>query len=83
MRDFHDGSVVKESAYNAGDIRDAGSILNGEDTLEEETAIYSRILAWKIQWTEEPGGLQSKELDVTEHEDKTRQGMDMWGLEFF
>ena len=77
MRDFPDGSVVKESAYSAGDIRDAGSSLNGEDTLEEETAIYSRILAWKIQWTEEPGGLQSKELDVTQHEDKTRQGMEM------
>ena len=77
MRGFHDGSVVKESTYNAGDIRDKGLILNGEDTLEEEMAIYSRILAWKIQWTEEPGGLQSKELDVTEHEDKTRQGMEM------
>ena len=39
-----------------------------EDTLEKEIAIHSSILAWKIPWTEEPGGLQSmgsKELDMT------------------
>ena len=30
-------------------------------------ASHSSILAWKIKWTEEPGGLQSKELDMTEH----------------
>jgi len=28
-----------------------------DDPLEKERAIYSRILAWKIPWTEEPGGL--------------------------
>ena len=28
-----------------------------EDPLEEEMAIHSSILAWKIPWTEEPGGL--------------------------
>ena len=28
-----------------------------EDPLEEEMAAHSSILAWKIQWTEEPGGL--------------------------
>ena len=32
--------------------------LGGEDSLEEEMATYSRILALKIPWTEEPGGLQ-------------------------
>ena len=31
--------------------------LGQEDPLEEEMAIYSSILAWKILWTEEPGGL--------------------------
>ena len=31
------------------------------DPLEEEMATHSSILAWKIQWTEEPGGLQSME----------------------
>ena len=33
--------------------------LGGEDPLEEEMAIHSSILAWKISWKEEPGGLQS------------------------
>ena len=30
-----------------------------EDTLEEEIATHSSILAWEISWAEEPGGLQS------------------------
>ena len=30
-----------------------------EDPLEKEMAIHSSILAWRIPWTEEPGGLQS------------------------
>ena len=34
--------------------------LGGEDPLEEEMATHSRILAWEIPWTEEPGGPQSK-----------------------
>ena len=33
--------------------------LGGEDPLEEKMAAHSSILAWEIQWTEEPGGLQS------------------------
>ena len=40
-----------------------------EDPLEKEMATHSSILAWRIPWTEEPGGLQSmahKELDMTE-----------------
>ena len=43
--------------------------LGWEDPLEKEIAIHSSILAWKIPWTEEPGGLQSmgqKELDMTQ-----------------
>ena len=31
--------------------------LGQEDPLEKGMATYSRILAWKIPWTEEPGGL--------------------------
>ena len=34
--------------------------LGGEDPLEEEMATYSSILPWRIPWTEEPGGLQSR-----------------------
>ena len=33
--------------------------LGQEDPLEEELATHSSILAWRIPWTEEPGGLQS------------------------
>ena len=33
--------------------------LGWEDPLEKEMAIHSSILAWRISWTEEPGGLQS------------------------
>ena len=33
--------------------------LGQEDPLEEEMATHTSILAWKIPWTEEPGGLQS------------------------
>ena len=33
--------------------------LGREDSLEEGTATHSSILAWRIPWTEEPGGLQS------------------------
>ena len=43
--------------------------LSREDPLEEGMAIHSSILAWRIPWTEEPGGLQSmghKESDTTE-----------------
>ena len=35
--------------------------LGWEDLLEKEMAAHSRILAWEIPWTEEPGGLQSTE----------------------
>ena len=34
--------------------------VGGEDPLEEEMAAHSNILAWKIPWTEDPGGLQPK-----------------------
>ena len=33
--------------------------LGGEDPLEKKVATHSSILAWRIPWTEEPGGLQS------------------------
>ena len=43
--------------------------LGREDPLEKEMATHSSILAWRIPWTEESGGLQSKgsqESDTTE-----------------
>ena len=52
---FHRASLVaqtRDSAWNAGN-------LGWEDSLEERMATHSSILAWRIPWTEEPGGLQS------------------------
>ena len=43
--------------------------LGWEDPLEKEMATHSSILAWKISWIEEPGGLQfmgCKDSDTTE-----------------
>ena len=51
--------MVKNPPANAGESRDKGSILGWEDPLEKGTATHSSILAWRIPWTEEPGGLQS------------------------
>ena len=50
--------VDKNPPANAGDVRDMGSI-PWEDPLEEDMAIHSSILAWRILWTAEPRGLQS------------------------
>ena len=36
--------------------------LGGEDPMEKEMATHSSLLAWKIPWPEEPGGLQSMGL---------------------
>ena len=50
--------MVKNPPTNAGDIRDAGSIPDQEDPLEEGMTTHSSILVWRIPWTEEPGGLR-------------------------
>ena len=39
-----------------------------EDPLEEGMATHSSILAWRILWTEEPGGLQSIESQRVKHD---------------
>ena len=52
----------KESACQAGDARDMVGLLGQDDPLKEEKATQSNILAWKVPWTEEPGGLQSMGL---------------------
>ena len=41
--------------------------LGWEDPLEKGMAAHSRILAWEIPWTEEPGGLQSVGLKRVGH----------------
>ena len=53
-------SDSKESACKAGYLGLIPGILGGqEDPLEEGMATHSSILAWRIPWREEPGGLQS------------------------
>ena len=51
---FPGGFDGKESAYNAGNL---GSIPRSGRPPEKGMATHSCILAWKIPWTEEPGGL--------------------------
>ena len=42
--------------------------LGQEDSLEKEVATHSSILAWRIPWTEEPGGLQSMGSQRVRHD---------------
>ena len=53
---FPGGSDSKESTCSAEDL---GLIPGWEDPLKEGMATHSSILAWRIPWTQEPGGLQS------------------------
>ena len=59
LQDFSGGSVVKNLSANAGHARDTSLIPESGrfDPLEYKMATHSSTLAWKIPWTEEPGGL--------------------------
>ena len=61
IRGFPCDSVGKESACSVGDSVQS---LCQEDPLEKEMATHSSILAWRIPWTEEAGGLQSMGKDT-------------------
>ena len=64
-RGFPGGSDGKEFVCNAGDqVRSLG----WEDPLEKEIATHSSIIAWRIPWTLEPGGLQSIESQRVVHD---------------
>ena len=53
-------SLVAQSVKNLPAVQETQvRSLGWEDPLEKEMATHSSILAWKISWTEEPGGLQS------------------------
>ena len=47
--------------------------LGRDDSVEEEMATHSSILAWEILWAEEPGGLQSTGLQRVRHNLVTKQ----------
>ena len=57
----------KNLPANAGDIRDAGSIAGLGRSPGEGIATHSSILAWRIPWAREPGGLQSMGSQRVEH----------------
>ena len=54
--------MVRNLPANAGDLRDVDLIPGSGEALEMEMATHSSILAWRIPWTEAPGGLQSTGL---------------------
>ena len=56
---FPGGSDGKESSHNAWDLDSVPGLGRSSG---EENATHSSILAWKIPWTEEFGGLQSKAI---------------------
>ena len=68
--DFPGGSDSKESACNA---RDLVQSLGQKDPLEEEMATHFSILAWRIPWTEEPGGESICATTKTQHSQKERK----------
>ena len=66
------GQSINHSGATSGknlpaNARDAGSIPGSGRSLEEEMAPHSSILAWRIPWMEEPGGLQSVGLQTVGH----------------
>ena len=61
-------SLVVQSVKNLPAVQETGvQSLGWEDPLEKEMATHSSILAWKISWREEPGGLQSMGLQRVGH----------------
>ena len=65
---FPVSTVGKNPPASAGDARDAGSIPGPGRSPEKEMATRSSILAWRIPWTEEPGGLQFIGLQRVGHD---------------
>ena len=61
--------MVKNPPANARDLRDTGLIPGWGRAPGGGYATHSCILAWKIPWTEEPGGLQSMTLQRRDRSD--------------
>ena len=74
MQDKHiyKASLVAQSVKNLPAVQETWvRSLGWEDPLEKEMATHSSILAWKISWTEEPGGLQSMGSQRVGHDSAT------------
>ena len=54
-------------------VEDVASIPGSGRPWEEEMSTHSRILAWEIPWTEDPGGLQSMGSQRVRHDLETKQ----------
>ena len=62
-------SLVAQIVKNLPSLQETWVLsLSQEDPLEESMAAHSSILAWRIPWTEEPGGLQSMESKRVRHD---------------
>ena len=71
---FPSGSVVKKLP----EVQETRvQSLGREDPLEEGMATHSSILAWRISWTEEPGGLQSTGSQRVGHDSATEHSTRM------
>ena len=60
--------MVKNPLANAGDIKDAGSISRSGRSTGGGHGHPFHILAWRIPWTEEPGGLESMGSQRVRHD---------------
>ena len=60
--------VVRNLLASTRDVRDMGSILGSGRSMEEGMAADISILAWRIPWTEEPGGLQAMGSQRVRHD---------------
>ena len=52
--------------------------LGWEDPLQKEMATHSSILAWRIPWTEEPGGLESMGSQTVRHSEQLSIQPEQW-----
>ena len=60
--------VVRRLPASAGDTRDVGLVPGSGRSPEQGLAIHSSTLAWRVPWTEEPGGLQSMGSQRVRHD---------------
>ena len=79
-----DGTKSKDSTCQCRDGRDELRFPGREVSPEQETATHASVLAWKIPWTEEPEGLQSrrsgrvsKESDTAEQLSNAKGGYEL------
>ena len=68
LHKFDSGSAVKNLLTLQEMLETWVQSLGREDPLEEGMATHFSILTWRISWTEEPGRLQSIEMQIVGHD---------------